>query len=484
MSGPNAYLHHRDEGISHRLADRMAKPPSLVAVLLMVLTMLWSANAAALPVFARQTGQNCQACHAGGQFPELTTYGRLFKLTGYTMGQRSLPLSAMAVVSDSRVFNTSKSDDRKADFQKNGTPIFATGSVFLAGKVTDNIGVFAQVTYDNYASQSGDGKFHGHSGADNMEVRYADRVITPKNDLIWGISANNNPSISDPWNTAAAWMQYVPVPSPTSSRFIDGTTPYPGFAAGGNISGITGYAFWNQMLYVELGGYRSAQGLTSFMSAGTANVDKTKLQGTNPYWRAALSHAWGAHNIMVGTSGMVADVYDDPLDTSDPASVHYFRDIGVDSQYQYQLDPHTFTAQFAYMRDTHRLPGFLANQPVQDADGNPLSNTNASNTTKVIRVKVSYIYGAKYGGSLAHYNQTGTNDSALYDPTRVGGNISGSPAVRGFTYEAFWIPAQNLRLGMQYTAYNVYNGTSHNYDGSGRNARDNNSLFFYLWAAY
>ncbi len=85
----------------------------------MVLTMLWSANAVALPIFARQTGQNCQACHAGGQFPELTAYGRLFKLTGYTMGQRSLPLSAMAVVSDSRVFNTSKSDDPKADFQKN-----------------------------------------------------------------------------------------------------------------------------------------------------------------------------------------------------------------------------------------------------------------------------------------------------------------------------------------------------------------------------
>jgi hypothetical protein len=34
---------------------------------------------------------------------------------------------------------------------------------------------------------------------------------------------------------------------------------------------------------------------------------------------------------MVGTSGMVADVYNDPLDTSDPNSVHHFRDIGIDS---------------------------------------------------------------------------------------------------------------------------------------------------------
>jgi mono/diheme cytochrome c family protein len=28
-----------------------------------------------------------------------------------------------------------------------------------------------------------------------------------------GVSVNNNPSVSDPWNTAPAWMQYVPVPS-------------------------------------------------------------------------------------------------------------------------------------------------------------------------------------------------------------------------------------------------------------------------------
>lgn len=46
-----------------------------------------SSSAQAVPLFARQTGQNCVSCHAGGQFPELTSYGRLFKLTGYTLGK-------------------------------------------------------------------------------------------------------------------------------------------------------------------------------------------------------------------------------------------------------------------------------------------------------------------------------------------------------------------------------------------------------------
>ena len=38
--------------------------------------------AQALPSYARQTGQQCAACHNG--FPELTPYGRQFKLNGYT----------------------------------------------------------------------------------------------------------------------------------------------------------------------------------------------------------------------------------------------------------------------------------------------------------------------------------------------------------------------------------------------------------------
>ena len=41
--------------------------------------------ARAVPSYARQTGQECIACHVS--FPELTPYGRYFKLTGYTIGK-------------------------------------------------------------------------------------------------------------------------------------------------------------------------------------------------------------------------------------------------------------------------------------------------------------------------------------------------------------------------------------------------------------
>jgi len=56
-------------------------------------------RAQALPSYARQTGQQCAACHNG--FPELTPYGRQFKLNGYTFGggdpSAIPPISAMTV---------------------------------------------------------------------------------------------------------------------------------------------------------------------------------------------------------------------------------------------------------------------------------------------------------------------------------------------------------------------------------------------------
>lgn len=469
---------------------------------LLVLTTLTLAllpkGAQAIPAFNRQTGQNCVACHAGGQFPELTPYGRLFKMTGYTIGQRAVPISAMAVASLSRVANTAKSDDPANDFQKNNRAIFATASLLLGGKVTDNIGAFAQITYDPYATQDADGNFHGHSNADNIDIRYADRFIGGKHDLIFGISANNNPSVSDPWNTAAAWMQYVPVPGPTSSRFVDGNAPYPGFGAGGNIAGLTAYAYWNQMLYVEFGGYGTSRGPTSFMSAGIDDAGTTKLRGVNPYWRLAVNREWGAHSLMVGTSGMVARVYDNPLDTSDPASTHRFTDLAVDAQYQYLLDPHAVTAQLVYTRNHHRYPAALVDQPAPffDAAGAAtLANSNAADTNHVLRAKLSYVYQAKYGGGVGFFNLTGTtntaNQTAGFDETGTlvktdgaASNLSGNPATRGWTLEAFWMPIQYLRVGAQYTAYSRFNGASTNYDGFGRNARDNNTLFLYTWLAY
>ena len=487
--------------LKKEIARRLIEGTIAATALVPLLLVLSPQQAQALPVFARQTGQNCVACHAGGQFPELTPYGRLFKMTGYTIGERTLPLSFMAVVSSSRVRDTSKSDNPPADFEKNGAVMFSSASLFIAGKVTENIGLFSQITYDNYSATgvAPDGVsaagFHGHTQADNIDIRYADRFIDSNRDLIFGVSVNNNPSVTDPWNTAPAWMQYVPTSGRSSYQFVNG--PYPGNSTGSNVGGVSAYAYLNKLLYAELGGYQTANHAFSFMASGITRDGRTKLQGTNPYWRLALTREWGPHNIMLGTTGMNTNI----ADATDPTANDHVKNQGFDAQYQYLLDPHTVTGQLAYMTSKSQYPDSVANQPAAfspDATGvgNLMPPTNGSDTTHTLRGKLTYVYQAKYGGSLGYFNLTGStntaNQSSGFDPAtansiignRVSGNLSGNPAMRGFTYEAFWTPLQYVRVGAQYTTYSKFNGAVSNYDGFGRDAKDDNTLFFYIWGAY
>ena len=59
-------------------------------LLLVVAELCILPKAKALPSFARQTGQRCAACHVGGNWPQLTPWGRFFKLAGYTAGKSSV----------------------------------------------------------------------------------------------------------------------------------------------------------------------------------------------------------------------------------------------------------------------------------------------------------------------------------------------------------------------------------------------------------
>jgi hypothetical protein len=447
----------------HGVAVRSSRTRTLgfIGTLLSLAVTLLPQSTSALPTFARQTGQNCVACHAGGQFPELTPYGRMFKLTGYTIGKRTVPLAVMAVGTYAKLASTTDAANGTPNetYAKDGDALlFSSGSLFIAGKITDNIGAFVQVTYDNYARQSANGDWHGHSGADNMEFRYADRFISTSQDLIFGVSLNNNPSVSDPWNTAPAWMQYVPPGSPGAYSFVDANAPYPGTASDGGVAGLTAYMLWNKSIYGEVGFYQTADHLLSFMTAGTPDEEKTHLQGSNnPYWRLAYTHQWGPNDIMVGTSGMVAHLFDGSTKPSDHNAYQRIETIGLDTQYQYLLDPHAVTAQLAYMKMT-------VDDSVNGEGGGGIDKP------EVLRGKLSYVYLAKYGGDLSYFNQTDSKDR--------------SQETRGLTYEAFWTPVQYVRVGAQYTTYDKYGGASRNYDGFGRNASDNDTLFLYVWAAY
>ena len=69
--------------------------------------------------------------------------------------------------------------------------------------------------------------------------------------------------------------------------------------------------------------------------------------------------------------------------------------------------------------------------------------------------------------------------SAVFAPSSTS-----SPNTSGWAAELDYLPWQNVKLALQYTLYTKFNGSSSNYDGAGRNASDNNTLYIFAWLAF
>jgi hypothetical protein len=111
--------------------------------------LTFATDALALPSFAQQTGQPCATCHIGAYGPQLTPFGRSFKLGGYTLAapdSSSIPLAAMLVASYTHT-KADQPDNAGPHDGANDNFSVQEASLFLAGRLSDHIGSFAQVTY-------------------------------------------------------------------------------------------------------------------------------------------------------------------------------------------------------------------------------------------------------------------------------------------------------------------------------------------------
>ena len=451
---------------------------SLLWLVVAALTVVSPPSARAVPSYARQTGQNCIACHVS--FPELTPYGRYFKLTGYTIGTRQvLPFAAMAQVGTTWTQNAHDSNG-VLQVPRDGGVVASGGSVFAAGKATDHIGGFAQWTFTNFqGGEDASGNPTGgtsHSQLDNLDVRMVGKYDAPdakEPGLIYGITLHNNPTVQDVWNSTPAFG--FPFTGPPFT-FPDSATPAAlvDNSMAQQVAGLGGYLFWHKTLYGEVSFYRTADGAFSFLRAGQDTASDggvNRLNGYNPYWRFALNHEWGPHSVMVGTFGMRSDKYPSNLDPTTPTD--RYTDTALDAQYQYITDPHTLTAQLTYIHEKQDL----------NASFTQGLSANSSNTLDTFRAKGTYYYRRKYGATVAYFQTTGSSDATLYTTVDAAGNPI-FPDQRGYILQLDYLPIQNVRLMLQYTGFLKYNGATSNYDTLGRNPRDNNQLFLNLWLAF
>ena len=318
--------------------------------------------AQALPSFARQTGQPCGTCHT--DFAGLTPFGRRFKIGGYTYGGGAYrtalfpssddstdgkekkwvpPISMMAITGFT---NTQAAQPPPtAPYNSNNNVVLSPVSFFWGGAITDHLGAFAQVTY-NAPPPGGFGSdpFGQHTWTwDNTDIRYADSTAIGRFNVTYGITANNNPTVQDPWNTTPAWaFPYAAstiAPTPGAGTIINGA-----FAA--HVGSVGAYAYINDVLYLEASAYRTLDFKVQ-NDLGTDPFGAPGLFDAAPYWRVAFEPHWGNNWLMIGTFGMIADVHPWTMPgtttTTTFSQTDKFTDIGVDSQYQYQGDNYWFT---------------------------------------------------------------------------------------------------------------------------------------------
>ncbi|HJU19834.1 MAG TPA: hypothetical protein VJ770_25555 [Stellaceae bacterium] len=445
-------------------SGRGIRSPVRAAILLALLFGLGALSrpAAALPLYARQTGLVCASCHT--TFFQLTPFGRRFKLGGYTLGGGTSTLPPFAVMLQPTFTHTAAGQPGGAapHFGPNNNFALQEASLFTGGRITDHIGAFIQGTYDGV-----DRRF----GWDNTDIRYANAAKPGGHDLLLGVTLNNNPSVQDVWNTTPAWsfpfISPTLSPTPAASTFIEET-----FAQ--HVLGLGAYGFLDDSLYVELTGYRSLAKRTELL-LGVDTTDDSPIDGIAPYWRVAVERNFGKNSLEIGTFGLEGHVR--PLRMF-AAGTDAFTDVGVDSQYQWIGDRQAVTFRISWIHEDHDLG---ASQALGLAD-------RSHDTLRSFHTSLSYTFDDTWELTGARFSLSGTRDATLY------GTTNGKPDTSGWIAEIAYLPYMhggpkfwpwfNARLGLQYTRYDKFNGAGRNFDGMGRNAGDNNTILLYAWIMF
>ena len=446
-------------GYARVLITVLLSATTIAAVLVIGLT---PRRAASLPLYARQTGQPCATCHTA--FLELTPFGRRFKLGGYTLGGGDWNGPPFAVMLQPTFTNTQAPQPGGAapGFGVNNNLVMQQMSLFTGGRITDNLGAFIQGTYDGVAHRF---------GWDNTDIRFVQPTDVGEHKLLWGVTANNNPTVQDVWNTIPAWsFPFITsklAPMPTARTFIEQVYAQ-------QVAGLTTYGFFDDMFYFEFGGYRPLSTNTQLV-LGVDTTGQSPISGIAPYWRVAVEPNFGDHSWEVGTFGLASNVV--PMRTSG-AGIDSFTDIGVDTQYQYLGDPHSVTVRAAWIHENHNTS---ASQTLGLAD-------NSNDKLRSLNVSASYIYDNTWSFTAGRTSIGGTADSTLY------GTFAGSPNSAGWIFEAAYLPFShggpsfwpwlNFRIGLQYTRWAKFDGATTNIDGMGRNSSDNNTFFAYIWTMF
>jgi hypothetical protein len=435
----------------------------------MGLVLMAPGRAKAVPAFAVQTGQPCQICHVGGFGPQLTAYGRKFKLEGYTerMTSFNLPFAAMAVASYVRT-QKAQAEPPADHFGTNDNTALDEVSLFLAGGIGPHVGGLAQVTYDGVA----------RSWAwDQLDLRLVDKMQVGDRDLVLGLSLNNNPGVQDPWNSLPAWgfpfTDSALAPATAAAPLLSG-------ALAQSSLGATAYVWIGSSVYFEAGGYRSP-GARTLRRLGADPADPGDIKGLAPYARLAWQREADGKVLELGVVAFQAEIH--PGRDRDTGQVDRYADLGLDASFQAPLGSGDLvTVDARYVHERQRLNATCALAAADDPAG------CAHNSLEDLRLTAAYYWRKKYGLTIGAFDTWGSANPVVYaDNRKFRPNSSGVTIQLDATpFGGEPQPARraNLRVGLQYTKYFEFDGARRDFDGGGRDAADNDTLRVFTWFAF
>lgn len=428
-------------------------------------------NAQAVPSMARQTGYECSKCHT--VFPELTPYGRQFKLGAFAESSlkwdekplaERIPVSAALLASRTSTSDTTAGGTMPSDFPQDKKLIAQTVALYYGGKITDNSGALIQYNYDGIEKQW---------GMEMFDARYAGGLTLAGKELAWGVTLNNSPTVSDIYNSTPAWgFPHIG----TAAKQMPAATLVD-MTLASKVGGVGVYGMWDNLLYVELANYRTAKdGAFRFVSWGqpwsSEELAGSVLDGNAPYWRVALQQEMGPHSVAVGAYGMTGKLFQDANDTS--LGSNRFRDVAFDINYQYIKGDHSASLRTNWIDEKQQWDSAFA-QGVA---------SNSSGTLKTFRTDLHYYFKRQWGGGLQFFKTTGSSDDLRYNTgDALMGSANGSPNTKGWVAELNYLPLQNVKLALRYTRFQEFNGASSDYT-PGRNASNNNNLFLMGWVLF
>lgn len=407
-----------------------------------LLVLLGNNTAHAVPAYARQTGNACADCHAGAygsgaNGPELTPYGMRFKLNGYTDTDGNgfkIPVAGQIV------------GTRAVPVQGQSTNELTEADLYLAGRVTDQIGGYVKIQTDN----TGDN--HYSSQLSDMDLRFVAKDLKfGGKEATLGVTVNNNPGFQDPTVALPAATQNGP---PTTSGTL--LNPSSINALAHRVIGASVYALYDSNWYGEIGTYSSMPTSVQDHLGYSISGDPGRLSDTGylnfAYMKDLKSQFFSA--------GIVALTTKRQLPRTGPNED--LTDLGYDLTYQY-LGNRDNIVQLAYS-------DILEQRRYGSTPAGPLPGltAQANGAAHDETTSVSYTFKQSYGLTFSHLVSTGTHDVVRYVPY-------GDPDTTSNSYSVFWAPfgkddsltpMANIKFAATWFRFTKFNGSITNVFGA------------------